>query len=212
MYKTKPKVLEFVKLKLPFLPGKRKTKHTQLNYKQTIFVRNEISMKQHLLVGALTKKSKFTKPFTFHFYCYLPLFYHDYYHYFYVVQISGFVDKIIRTKNSLPKKTITLYNETPLENFLSRLLVATTAASIAKKNRCFIILVLFVFLPLCLFVLFKLILVQFFLIFLLILVVLTELIYANYIIIRIRLVSSVEQTQMRASIQGGRRIGCFDLN
>lgn len=104
MYKTKPKVLEFVKLKLPFLPGKRKTKHTQLNYKQTIFVRNEISMKQHLLVGALTKKSKFTKPFTFHFYCYLPLFYHDYYHYFYVVQISGFVDKIIRTKNSLPKK------------------------------------------------------------------------------------------------------------
>lgn len=134
MYKTKPKVLEFVKLKLPFLPGKRKTKHTQLNYKQTIFVRNEISMKQHLLVGALTKKSKFTKPFTFHFYCYLPLFYHDYYHYFYVVQISGFVDKIIRTKNSLPKKkTITLYNETPLGNFLSRLLVATTAASIAKK-------------------------------------------------------------------------------
>lgn len=82
----------------------------------------------------------------------------------------------------------------------------------SKKNRCFIILVLFVFLPLCLFVLFKLILVQFFLIFLLILVVLTELIYANYIIIRIRLVGSVEQTQMRASNQGGRRIGCFDLN
>lgn len=34
-------------------------------------------MKQQSLIGELTKKSKFTKPFTFHFYCYLLLFYLD---------------------------------------------------------------------------------------------------------------------------------------
>lgn len=78
-----------------------------------------------------------------------------------------------------------MYNGTPpvYLNFLSRLLVATTTARLAN-NRCFRFFLSSICFPLYVYLFsFTLILVQFFLIFLLILVVLTELIYANYIII-----------------------------
>lgn len=212
MYKTKPKVLEFVKLKLPFLPGKRKTKHTQLNYKQTIFVRNEISMKQHLLVERWRRNQSLPSHLRFTSIAICPYFIMIITTIFTLYKFPDLLTRLSAPKTLFQKKNYYIVQWNSSGKLPFKAVGRNDSSKHSKKNRCFIILVLFVFLPLCLFVLFKLILVQFFLIFLLILVVLTELIYANYIIIRIRLVSSVEQTQMRASNQGGRRIGCFDLN
>lgn len=201
-------------IEITLLPGKRKTKHTHNLTVNKLYlykkrdkheatiphrrVDEEIKVYQAIYVSLLLLSA--------------PILSWLEYLVFYVVQIARFVNKVSRTKNSLPKNY--MYNGTPPVYliFLSRLLVATTTARLAN-NRCFSFLVSSICFPLYVYLFsFTLILVQFFLIFLLILVVLTELIYANYIIIWIRLVSSVEQMQMRTSNQDGRRIGCSDLN
>lgn len=142
-------------IEITLLPGKRKTKHTHNLTVNKLYlykkrdkheatiphrrVDEEIKVYQAIYVSLLLLSA--------------PILSWLEYLVFYVVQIARFVNKVSRTKNSLPKNY--MYNGTPPVYliFLSRLLVATTTARLAN-NRCFSFFKFHLFSPLCLFVLF----------------------------------------------------------
>lgn len=115
--KNKPKVLEFVELKLPFLPGKEKT-HA-LNYKQNYICKKRDKQAAFVSLKKNVKRSKRwrNQSLPSHL-CFASIVYYFYYHYSLFKKQkrctnAGFVDKGYLHQKPSQKKKTKLYNGTP---------------------------------------------------------------------------------------------------